>query len=184
MQASEERYARATAIGKVGVWDLDVVKEHYHGDANLKALFGYAPDELSTDPFAWLNVVHPDDRPIAMKHWELMQRGAAEECHYELRMVKKDGSTIWTDVRCHAVRDQDGRLMRLIGATVDITERKAAEEALRASEELFSKAFRSSPDPMMLVELDSGRWLDVNDACLTGLGYAREEVVGRRGGRD
>lgn len=181
LQASEERYARATAIGKVGVWDLDVVKEHYHGDANLKALFGYAPDELSTDPFAWLNVVHPDDQAIAMKHWELVQRGAAEECHYELRMVKKDGSTIWTDVRCHAVRDQDGRLTRLIGATVDITERKQTEEALRASEELFSKAFRSSPDPMMLVELDSGRWLDVNDACLTGLGYAREEVVGRKG---
>ncbi|MDH5741491.1 MAG: PAS domain S-box protein, partial [Nitrospira sp.] len=181
LQASEERYARATAIGKVGVWELDVVKGLYHGDANLKALFGYAPGELSADPIVWLNVVHADDQPIAMKHWELMQGGAADECHYELRMVKKDGSTIWTDVRCHAVRDQNGRVTRLIGATVDITERKEAEEALRASEELFSKAFRSSPDPMMLVELDSGRWLDVNDACLSGLGYTREEVVGRRG---
>ncbi|MDH4300876.1 MAG: PAS domain S-box protein, partial [Nitrospira sp.] len=181
LQASEERYARATAIGKVGVWELDVVNGQYHGDANLKALFGYAPDELSADPFAWLNVVHPDDQPIAMKQWELIQGGAADECHYELRMVKKDGSRIWTDVRCHAVCDQNGRLTHLIGATVDITERKEAEEALRASEELFSKAFRFSPDPMMLVELDSGRWLDVNDACLAGLGYSRAEVVGRRG---
>ncbi len=181
LQASEERYARATAIGRVGVWELDVMKGQYQGDANLKALFGYAPDELSTDPFAWLSVVHPDDQPIAMKHWELMQGGAADECHYELRMVKRDGSTIWTDVRCHGVRDQNGRLTHVIGATVDITERKEAEEALRASEELFAKAFRSSPDPMMLVELDSGRWLDVNDACLSGLGYTREEVVGRKG---
>ncbi len=181
LQASEERYTRATAIGKVGVWELDVVDGQYHGDANLKALFGYAADELSTDPFAWLNVVHPDDQSIAMKHWELMQSGAVDECHYELRMVRKDGSTIWTDVRCNGVRDQNGRLTNLIGATVDITERKEAEEALRASEELFSKAFRSSPDPMMLVELDSGRWLDVNDACLSGLGYSREEVVGRKG---
>lgn len=181
LQASEDRYARATAIGKVGVWELDVLNGQYNGDANLKALFGYAPDELSTDPFAWLNVVHPDDQPVAMKHWELMQGGAAVECHYELRMVKKDGSTIWTDVRCHSVRDENGCLTHLIGATVDITERREAEEALRASEELFSKAFRSSPDPMMLVELDSGRWLDVNDACLSGLGYTREEVVGRKG---
>lgn len=181
LQASEERYARATAIGKVGVWELDVVNGQYHGDANLKALFGYTPEELSSDPFAWLNLVHPDDQPIAMKHWELMQGGAADECHYELRMVKKDGSTTWTDVRCHAVRDPSGRLTRLIGATVDITERKESEEALRASEELFSKAFRFSPDPMVLVELESGRWLDVNDACLAGLGYTREDVVGRRG---
>ena len=181
LRTSEERYARATAIGKMGVWELDVVNGQYHGDANLKALFGYAPDELSTDPFAWLNVVHPDDRSIAMQKWELMQSGAVDECHYELRMVKKDGSMTWTDVRCHGVHDQSGRLTRLIGATVDITERKEAEEALRASEELFSKAFRSSPDPMVLVELDSGRWLDVNDACLVGLGCLRKDVVGQKG---
>ncbi len=182
LRASEERYARATAIGKVGVWELDVIKGHYHGDANLKALFGYTPNELSTDPFAWLSLVHPEDQPVAMKHWELVQSGAADECHYELRMVRKDGSIIWTDVRCHAVRDGHGRLTQLIGATVDITERKEAEQALQASEELFSKAFRSSPDPMILVELDSGRWLDVNDACLAALEYPREQVVGRRGG--
>lgn len=181
LQASEERYARATAIGKVGVWEFDVMREHYYGDANLKALFGYTPDELSTDPVAWLNVIHPEDRPVAMQHWESVQSGAADECHCELRMVRKDGPIIWTDVRCHAVRDGYGRVTHLIGATVDITERKEAEQALRASEELFSKAFRSSPDPMILVELDSGRWLDVNDACLAALGSQREQVVGRRG---
>ncbi|MDR4465659.1 MAG: PAS domain S-box protein [Nitrospira sp.] len=181
LRASEERYARATAIGKVGVWELDVRNAQYRGDANLKALFGYGPEELSSDPFVWLGLVHPDDRPIAMKHWELVQRRAVEECHYELRMVRKDESIVWTDVRCHAVWDSNGRLTHLIGATVDITERKEAEQALRASEELFSKAFRSSPDPMTLVELDSGRWLDVNDACLTALGYQREQVVGRPG---
>ena len=181
LRASEERYTRATAIGKVGVWDLDVGNGQYHGDTNLKALFGYGPEELSIDPFAWLKVVHPDDQPIAMKHWELVQSGAADECHYELRMVRKDGSTTWTDVRCNGVRDQHGRLTYLIGATVDITERKEAEQALRASEELFSKAFRSSPDPMTLVELDSGRWLDVNDACLSALGVNESRWSGDRG---
>ncbi len=130
LRESEERYARATAIGKVGVWELDVIKGEYHADANLNALFGYAPEELSTDPYAWLNMVCPEDQPIAMKNWELLQSGAADACHYELRMVKKDGSMVWTDVRCHSVRDQNGRLTHLIGATVDITERKQAEQAL------------------------------------------------------
>ncbi len=102
LQASQEHYARATAIGKVGVWELDVVAGEYHADANLKALFGYAPEELSTDPFTWLNLVCPEDQPIAMKNWELVQSGAADACHYELRMVRKDGSMVWTDVRCHS----------------------------------------------------------------------------------
>ena len=182
LQASEERYARATAIGKVVVWEWDINNnQYYYGDAHLKSLFGYVPDELFREPDAWLNLVYPDDQPIALNHWEQMRDGTANMCHFELRMIKKDGSIIWTDVRCHAVQDGNGRLTRLIGATVDITERKEVEQALRASEELFSKAFRSSPDPMVLVELDSGRWLDVNDACLAGLGYQREDVVGRKG---
>ncbi len=309
LQASEDRYARATAIGKVGVWELDIVTGEYHADANLKALFGYASEELSTDPYMWLKLVHPDDQPVAMKNWELIQSGAAEACHYELRMVKKDGSRVWTDVRCHSVRDQNGRLTHLIGATVDITERKQAEqtlsesevrfrtlvanipgaiyrcavdrewtmsylsnviesivgypatefianhtrsyasvihpddrqlveettwtslqehrpyvieyrlihangtvrwvyekgqgvftpngevrfldgaifdvterrhagEALRESEERFSKAFRTSPHPIGITEVATGRCIEVNDACLELFGFRREEVIG------
>jgi PAS domain S-box-containing protein len=182
LRNSEERYAQATAIGKVGVWEWDIENnEYYYGDLHLKSLFGYVPDELSPEPYAWLNLVYPDDQPIALNHWEQMRSGTADMCHFELRMVKKGGSIVWIDVRCRGVHDQNGRLTRLIGAAVDITERKEAEDALRASEELFLKAFRSSPDPMIVVELDSRRWIDVNDACLTALGYQREQVVGRNG---
>ncbi|MDH4186105.1 MAG: PAS domain S-box protein [Nitrospira sp.] len=77
--------------------------------------------------------------------------------------------------------DADGVPRYLLGISEDITERKQAEEALRASEELFASAFRSSPDPMVLAELDSGLCLDVNEACRTGFGYGREDVVGRTG---
>lgn len=178
LRASEERYARATAIGKVGVWELDVLSGQYYGDANLKSLFGYAPDELSTDPFVWLRLVHPEDQPIAMENWELLQSGAADSCHYELRMVRKDGSIVWTDVRCHSARGEDGRLTHLIGATVDVTERKLAEQALRESEERFAKAFRTSPHPIGITEVATGRCIEVNDACLELFGFRREEVIG------
>ncbi|MBL8036805.1 MAG: PAS domain S-box protein [Nitrospira sp.] len=178
LRANEERYARATAIGKVGVWELDVLKGHYYGDTNLKMLFGYGPEELSTDPFTWLRLVHPDDQSVAMKNWEQVQCGTTDQCHYELRMVRKDGSVIWTDVRGHGVRDSQGRLTHLIGATVDITERKQAELALRESEERFSKAFRTSPHPIGITEAVTGRCVEVNDACLEAFGFRREEVIG------
>lgn len=179
LQESEERYGRATAIGKVGVWEMDIEKnQYYYGDANLKAIFGYTPEELSPEPYAWLNLVSPGDRPIAMNNWERMRDGTADMCRCELRMVKKDGSIVWIDVRCHSVRDQNGRLTRLIGAIVDITERKQAEEALRASEERFAKAFRASPHPVVVSELDSGRVVDANDAAYQLFGYCKEEVVG------
>jgi len=93
-------------------------------------------------------------------------------------MVKKDGSIVWIDVRCHSVQGQNGRVARLIGAAVDITERKHAEAALRESEERFSKAFRTSPHPIGITEAVTGRCIEVNDACLEAFGFRREEVIG------
>ncbi|HMS84624.1 MAG TPA: PAS domain S-box protein [Nitrospira sp.] len=179
LRESEERYGRATAIGKVGVWEMDIERNrYYYGDANLKAIFGYAPEELSPEPYAWLDLVFPDDRAIAMENWERMRDGTANMCRCELRMLKKDGSLVWTDVRCHSVRDQNGSLTRLIGAMVDITERKQTEEALRISEERFAKAFQASPHPVVISELDSGRVVDANEAAWQLFGYRKEEVVG------
>jgi PAS domain S-box-containing protein len=57
-------------------------------------------------------------------------------------------------------------------------ERQRAEEALRVSEEKFSKAFRSSPDSITITTLAHGRYLDVNDSFLRITGYHRDEVIG------
>ena len=134
LRKSEERYARATAVGKVGVWELDVVTATYHGDINLKALFGYVDDELSTDPYVWLNLVHPDDQAIVLDQWQRIVNGESDNCNYELRMLKKDGTVIRTDVRGHAVRDHEGQVTHLFGAIVDISDRKQAQDALSQSE--------------------------------------------------
>ncbi len=61
----------------------------------------------------------------------------------------------------------------------DITDRKRAEEALRISEEKFSKAFRSSPDFITISTLEDGRFVDVNESFLRSSGYSRQEVIGR-----
>ncbi|MFZ1803677.1 MAG: PAS domain S-box protein, partial [Nitrospira sp.] len=171
LQASEARYARATAIGKVGVWELDVIAGEYHADANLKALLGYAPEELSTDPYEWLNLVCPEDQPIAMKNWELVQSGAADVCHYELRHVRKDGSIVWGDVRAHAVRDRKGQLTHLIGATVDVTERKQAEQTVSESEARFRTLVANIPGAIYRCAVDR-EW------TMSYLSNAIESIVG------
>jgi PAS domain S-box-containing protein len=62
---------------------------------------------------------------------------------------------------------------------VDITARKLAENALRASEELFSKAFGASPDIMSVSDLETGRYIEVNDVHAKLTGYRRHEIIGR-----
>ncbi|MDO9119453.1 MAG: PAS domain S-box protein [Nitrospira sp.] len=76
-------------------------------------------------------------------------------------------------------RNAEGQIIGVIGVARDITERKQAEEALRASEQLFAKAFRASPNPIGITEVATGRCIDTNQACLDLLGFSREEVVGQ-----
>lgn len=178
LRLSEERYARATAVGQVGVWELDVRAGTYYGDRNLKAMFGYQDDELSADPFAWLSIVYPDDQSIAMTFWQRIVEREADDYQYELRMVRKDGRIIWTDVRGHAVRDADGQVTHLIGATVEISDRKRMEAALRESEERLRSLYEDNPSMYFTVAPD-GTILAVNRFGAQQLGYDPEELVGR-----
>jgi PAS domain S-box-containing protein len=71
-----------------------------------------------------------------------------------------------------------GGEVHILSQTVDITERKLAEEALKTSEEKFSLAFKHSPTPMCITSLEDGQYIDVNDAYLHQTGFHREELIG------
>jgi PAS domain S-box-containing protein len=77
------------------------------------------------------------------------------------------------------LRDPAGEIAGTTGVAFDVTDRKRLEQALRQSEERFSKAFHASPVPLAIGTLDEGRLLEVNDAFLQLSGSLREEVVGR-----
>ena len=76
-------------------------------------------------------------------------------------------------------REASGAIIGIIGVSRDITERKQAEEALRASEERFSKAFRSSPHPVVIADLESGLIIEANDAAYHLFGYGPTDIEGR-----
>ncbi len=72
-----------------------------------------------------------------------------------------------------------GEKAHLISVYKDITNRKRMEEALRLSEELFSKAFNTSPIPMSISTLEEGRFINVNESFCQVIDYSREEIRGR-----
>ncbi|HBR48718.1 MAG TPA: hypothetical protein DEA71_01410, partial [Nitrospira sp.] len=172
LRLSEERYARATAVGRVGVWELDVQAGSFYGDPNLKSMYGYQPDELSADPFVWFNLVHPDDQSIAMAYWERIVKRETDDYVYEARMIKKDGTVIWTDIRGHAVRTADGQLTHIIGATLDITARKQSEMSLLRTQFAMDQAV----DAVYWID-PQARILYTNEAASAMLGYTKEEFL-------
>ena len=97
---------------------------------------------------------------------------------YETAVRRPDGVLRKVVFRKAAFYNEDGSLGGLVGSIFDITERKHIEEALRASEEKFSKAFRFSPDWIFL-SAEDGTLLDVNDTFVKDTGYSRQEALGR-----
>ncbi|MEN6375608.1 MAG: PAS domain S-box protein [Smithella sp.] len=80
--------------------------------------------------------------------------------------------------KANILRDSKGNIVGAIESIRDITVARQAQEALKYSEERFSKAFHMSPAPTTISTIDEGRFIDVNDSFLRMLGYAREELIG------
>jgi PAS domain S-box-containing protein len=144
---------------------------------NIVAQMGYQPSEFTEDSGFWSAHIHPDDRSRVLA--ELRNLFIHNTHVHEYRFLHKDGSYRWVHDQLKLVYNPSGMPMEIVGSWIDITERKRTEEALRSSEERFSKAFRSSPNPIVVTELETGRVIEVNDASLLLFGFRREEVIGQ-----
>ena len=91
---------------------------------------------------------------------------------------QKNGKTLIVRESANAVRDANGRILYYDGTVEDITDRKKTEEALRESEERFSKSFKTSPISFMIANMEDGRIIEINDAFTSISGFSREEAIG------
>lgn len=138
-------------------------------------VFGRSEEELLGRAF--MPLVHEDDRQSTLEAMQALLV-PPHTAYLEQRAMTVDGWRwfAWND---SAVLGPDGKIREIIGVGRDITERKEAEELLRLSEERFAKAFHSSPAPLVISDIESGRFIDVNARWVEMLGFAKEEQIGR-----
>ena len=132
LRASEERFALAVRGANDGIWDWNLQTHEAYISPHWKEIVGYREDELPNLESALFDMIHPDDKPSAN---EAINRHLenGEPYRVELRLRHKDGSYRWIVTRGEAVRDENGRPMRMVGAITDITARKRAEEQIKNS---------------------------------------------------
>ena len=144
LRLSEERYALVEMATNDGVWDWNPVTHEDYLSPRWKALLGFAEDELHGDDDTFFSRIHPDDVSAVR---EAIRRHFEERSPYdiELRLRCKDGSHRWFNSRGQAIRDEAGRVIRMLGAITDITGRKQADTALHQSYDLLARLCRQVP---------------------------------------
>jgi PAS domain S-box-containing protein len=130
---SEKNLAEAQAIAHLGSWEYDLEKkEGYWSDEFVRILgLDHRPTSLVIDSL--INFIHPEEREyVREKVRATLQEGSLYDLEY--RIVRPDGVERVVHARGKTVDDGEGRIIRFIGSSQDITERKRLEEELRESE--------------------------------------------------
>jgi PAS domain S-box-containing protein len=182
--AESERQRLAEVVSNVPgiVWEarLDpVTKErrttfigHY-----VEKMLGYTVDEWVNTPGIALDIVHDEDRDRVKSAAEAVFEGAGPAL-LQFRWIAKDGHIVWAEAHIAPLSDDTKKIIGIRGVTLDVSERRKAEEAERQSEERFAKVFKANPQPMSLTTMSEGRYVDVNDSFLSMSGYTRDAVIG------
>ncbi|WP_332770202.1 sensor histidine kinase [Phenylobacterium sp.] len=131
LRQSEQQLEFALQAGRLGSWELDLETRRLAASAFFRANFGFEPDE-PVDRYEQLFArVHPDDRERLQR---AVDRAVAlgADLETECRTLADDSEVKWVQVRGRAVYDDRGSPVRMAGVSLDITERKLAEERQRA----------------------------------------------------
>jgi diguanylate cyclase (GGDEF)-like protein/PAS domain S-box-containing protein len=130
LKESEERYALAMQGANDGLWDWDIFNDKVHFSPRWKSMLGYAENEIKNNVLEWERLVHPDDLASASSMLKDYLDNKAKKYETEFRMQHKDGQYINILSRAFAVEDYAGKITRMVGTHVDITEHKKVEEQL------------------------------------------------------
>jgi PAS domain S-box-containing protein len=140
IQDSESRWKFALEGSGDGVWDWNTLTGEALYSLRYKEMLGFAEHEIGNTSDEWLKRIHTDDAPGVMAILQPYFDGKAGSARVEYRMLCKDGGWKWILGRGMVVsRDSDGKPLRMIGTSTDITERKQIE-----SEILIAKAAAES----------------------------------------
>ena len=133
LRSSSERFELVTRATNDVVWDWDLRSDKLWWSDNYRKAFGYAEAETAPDSSSWTGHIHPEDRERIKLAIHAVIDGAGEFWSGEYRFQRRDGAYVHVYDRGYVIRDAAGQAQRMIGAMVDLTERKQGEEGLRRS---------------------------------------------------
>jgi len=170
-EAVMEDYQRLFGFAPIGVTLLDMHGRFLDVNDTYCRILGYSHDELLEMSIYDIEAIEKQEETTA-RIAKIIETGGDR---FETRHRCKDGKIVDVEVIVNYISVGGGRMFEFIR---DISERISMEEAIKESEEKYSKVFYANPNPMTIVSPDTGHINDVNEAFFQASGYSRDECIG------
>ncbi|HYF48680.1 MAG TPA: PAS domain S-box protein [Planctomycetota bacterium] len=175
---SERRFRlMVDAVRDYAIFMLDPLGNVTSWNQGAERLKGYRADEIMGSHFSRFYL--PEDVHAGKPEIEI--KGAIQDGRFEDEgwRVRKDGTKFWANVILTAIRDESGKLIGFAKVTRDVTERRAAEEKLRQSEERFRLLIESVKDYAIFMLDTQGHVISWNNGAQRIKGYEAHEILGK-----
>jgi len=171
LKASEEKYRKIFEGANEGIYQSTPAGRYLNMNPAFAKMFGYASPQEMIDSI--INVgrqiyVNPRDRE---EMWRMLREQNKVD-GYEVEVYHKNGSLFWISLNIHTVRDAAGNILYFEGTSVDITERRLAQEK-------FHKVFMTTPDCIVITRMKDGLIIDANTGFEEITGWRRSDAIGR-----
>ena len=171
---SGQLFLALVALSPAGVYLTDVTGNCTYVNVRWCEMAGLQPGEALGR--GWIRAIHPDDREVVVQRWyEVVHSGG--EWRHEYRMRTPQGQTTWVLGLARTIHDGQGQITGYLGINIDISERKAAESRLRASEQRYSELLSAVTAYRYTVEIRNGVPVSTTHSpgCTGTTGYTPEE---------
>jgi PAS domain S-box-containing protein len=170
-------FIQESSLDGLWYWDLQNPENEWM-NAKFWTVLGYNPEEMPHKSSSWQNIINQDDLKVAIDNFTKHCENPNHPYDQIVRYTHKNGSTVWIRCRGLAIRDENGKPIRMLGAHQDISEIKRSEqesiyakEKAEESEKRFRNMFEYHSAIMLLIEPETGRIVNANNSAANFYGY-------------
>ena len=182
LEESVNRYEIVTKATSDVIWDVDFEADSVTYNSNICNVFGYKKTEVESSRKWWLSKIHPDDRQLVREHFRSAETSKTDRLQIEYLFECADGSYKFVNDRAYIITNEDGKVVRMIGAMQDITKQKVENLWLK----LLESAIANTTESIAIIEANTsgpgkeGREiLYVNSAFEKMTGSKKSDLLGR-----